>query len=84
MNLDLKIIISFFFFLKKVSKLAKEKIEPFVRAMDREERIFPEIIKLVFENGVSYWILKKFNLTVKPNWNEERLYISEMKLINTL
>jgi hypothetical protein len=33
--------------------LAKEKIEPLVKAMDQEGRIFPEVVKLVFENGVS-------------------------------
>jgi hypothetical protein len=36
-----------------VAKLAKEQIEPHVRSMDREEKIFPEIVKLIFDNGVS-------------------------------
>jgi hypothetical protein len=37
---------------KKVSRLAKEKIEPRVREMEEKGDILPEIRELVFQNGV--------------------------------
>jgi hypothetical protein len=38
----------------QVSRLAKEKIEPHVKEMEKRQDILPEIKDLLFNNGVSF------------------------------
>lgn len=39
-------------FKELAEKISKEKIAPLVSKMDNENKLDPEVIKLLFENGV--------------------------------
>jgi hypothetical protein len=50
----------YFKIIIQVARLAKEKIEPHVKEMEKREDVLPEIKDLLFNNGVSFYLRIEF------------------------